>query len=63
MRTLLLSLMFCGSIFAHETTYAEKKQMYESITYQYEQGNITLETAQNLWRTYINCCREDKEEA
>lgn len=61
--TLLIALLVGSLSFAHETTYQEKKQMYDSIVYQYEKGNITLETAQTMWSAYINCCREDKNKA
>ena len=60
---LLAAFMFTTVTFAHETTHQEKKMMYDSIAYQYEQGSISLESAQKLWRTYINCCREDKSKA
>jgi len=59
MKALTITLMLVASLtFAHETSYQEKKKMYDEITAQYEAGNITLETAQKMWKTYIDCCRK-----
>lgn len=59
MKAITCMLMLVASLtYAHETSFEEKKKMYNEITAQYESGSITLETAQKMWKTYIECCRK-----
>lgn len=60
MRYITLVAMLVSSLtFAHPSSYEQKKEFYNSINTQYQQGTISLETAQNMWKAYIRCCKED----
>ena len=58
MKKLLLSttLLVSTLTFAHEKTEIEKKQMYDVIKTQLDEGKINVQTAQKMWAAYIRCC-------
>ena len=58
MRKLLLltTLLVSTLTFAHEKTEMEKKQMYDVIKTQLDEGKIDVQTAQKMWAAYIRCC-------
>ena len=58
MRKLLLltTLLVSTLTFAHEKTEISKKQMYDVIKTQLDEGKIYVQTAQKMWAAYIKCC-------
>ncbi len=59
-KSFLIIAMLVGSLtFAHEVSYEQKKEVYNFINTQLEEGKINLETAQSMWKVYIRCCKED----
>jgi len=58
MRKLLLltTLLVSTLTFAHEKTELSKKQMYDVIKTQLDEGKIDVQTAQKMWAAYIRCC-------
>jgi hypothetical protein len=58
MKKLLLLITFLVSTltFAHEKNKISKKQMYDVIKTQLDEGKISVQTAQKMWAAYIKCC-------
>ena len=54
---LLITLLVSTLTFAHEKTEMEKKQMYDVIKTQLDEGKINAKTAQKMWAAYIKCCK------
>ena len=54
---LLITLLVSTLTFAHEKTEIEKKQMYDVINTQLDEGKINAQTAQKMWIAYIKCCK------
>jgi len=59
MKKLLLVAMLLGSslTFAHDHTQEEKREVYEFIQSQLNEGKINVQTAQKMWINYIKCCK------
>ena len=59
MKKLLLLITFLVSTltFAHDTNNIERKQMYDVIKTQLDEGKISVQTAQKMWKAYIECCK------
>jgi len=55
---LLIALLVGSLSFAHETTYQEKKQMYDFIQQQLDNDIIDVKTAQKMWKAFIECCED-----
>ena len=53
---LLITLLVSTSTFAHDKTNISKKQMYDVIKTQLDEGKISVQTAQKMWAAYIKCC-------
>jgi len=53
---LLIALLVSTLTFAHEKNEMEKKQMYDVIKTQLDEGKISVQTAQKMWAAYIKCC-------
>ena len=53
---LLTTLLVSTLTFAHEKNEMEKKQMYDVIKTQLDEGKIDIQTAQKMWVAYIKCC-------
>ena len=53
---LLTTLLVSTLTFAHEKTELSKKQMYDVIKTQLDEGKINVQTAQKMWAAYIRCC-------
>ena len=53
---LLITLLVSTLIFAHEKNEISKKQMYDVIKTQLDEGKISVQTAQKMWTAYIKCC-------
>ena len=54
---LLITLLVSTLTFAHEKTERSKKQMYNVIQKQLDEGKISVQTAQKMWAAYIKCCK------
>ena len=64
MRKLTLLALLVGSLaYAHPTTEEEKKEVYNFIQKQLEEGKIDITTAQKMWISYARCCEESTEDA
>jgi hypothetical protein len=53
---LLITLLVSTLTFAHEKNEISKKQMYDVIKTQLDEGKISVQTAQKMWTAYIKCC-------
>ena len=53
---LLITLLVSTSTFAHEKNEISKKQMYDVIKTQLDEGKISVQTAQKMWAAYVKCC-------
>jgi hypothetical protein len=53
---LLITLLVSTLTFAHEKNEILKKQMYDVIKTQLDEGKISVQTAQKMWTAYIKCC-------
>ena len=52
---LLITLLVSTLTFAHEKNEISKKQMYDVIKTQLDEGKISVQTAQKMWTAYIKC--------
>ena len=59
MKKFLLIITFLVSTltFAHDKSEVQKRQMYEVIQSQLDEGQINVLTAQKMWKAYKECCR------
>ena len=53
---LLITLLVSTLTFAHEKNEISKKQMYDVIQAQLDEGKISVQTAQKMWAAYVKCC-------
>ena len=53
---LLITLLVSTLTFAHDKTNISKKQMYDVIKTQLDEGKISVQTAQKMWAAYVKCC-------
>jgi hypothetical protein len=57
-KLMLIGVLLISTLtFAHEKTYEEKKEMYDVIRKQLDEGKIDIKTAQKMWKSYIRCCK------
>jgi len=58
-KLMLIGVLLINTLaFAHDKTYEEKKEMHDVIRKQLDEGKIDIETAQKMWKSYINCCNK-----
>ena len=43
--------------FPHERSREKKKEMYDVIRTQLDEGKINVQTAQKMWQAYLKCCK------
>lgn len=56
---ILITLILVSTLsFAHEKTEADKKEVYNTIKQQLDEGKIDVKTAQKMWKAYLHCCKE-----
>ena len=55
---LFLALLVSSLTYAHPVNEDVKKETYEFLQKQVQEGKITLETAQKMWIAYIRCCED-----
>ncbi len=55
--TILFLLGCLTSLYGHNKTEKEKKEMYTFIQNQLDEDQIDLKTAQKMWAAYIRCCK------
>jgi hypothetical protein len=57
-KLLLVAMLLVSTLtFAHEKSREEKKEMYDVIQKQLNEGKINIQTAQKMWQAYIKCCK------
>jgi hypothetical protein len=57
-KLLLVAMLLVSTLtFAHERTREEKKEMYDVIRTQLDEGKIDVQTAQKMWQAYLKCCK------
>ena len=57
-KLMLIGVLLISTLtFAHEKTYEGKKEMYNVIRKQLDEGKIDTKTAQKMWKSYIRCCK------
>ena len=57
-KLLLVAMLLVSTLtFAHERTREEKKEMYDAIRIQLDEGKISVQTAQKMWQAYLKCCK------
>jgi predicted nucleic-acid-binding protein len=57
-KLLLVAMLLVSTLtFAHERNREEKKEMYDVIRTQLDEGKINVQTAQKMWQAYLKCCK------